>query len=138
MLKTLSFILIPILSNIPLFISHIGFHTNSPSAAAISLIRLIISSLGLNLNCSLRMMSRHFLSSATGFTTTSIRINREAETKELSKAEAGKQLKEEDNLHAGAPGNKKDVSFMTRMLREVLDEARGRKGGTDDTGNKED
>ena len=68
----------------------------------------------------------------------SIRINREAETKELSKAEAGKQLKEEDNLHAGAPGNKKDVSFMTRMLREVLDEARGRKGGTDDTGNKED
>ena len=66
----------------------------------------------------------------------SIRKNREAEMKELSSVEADKTFKEKpDEIPAPVP-ERKEVSFMTRMLRDVLNEARGRKGGSDDAGNK--
>ena len=66
-----------------------------------------------------------------------IRKNREAEMAELSSAEADRIL---EDGPGGTPGSSsvegKEVSFMTRMLRDVLNEARGRKGGPDDTSSK--
>lgn len=68
----------------------------------------------------------------------SIRKNREAETKELSSIEAERTSKDKspDVTPDPSSDSKKEVSFMTRMLRDVLNEARGRKGGPDDAGDK--
>ena len=68
----------------------------------------------------------------------SIRKNREAEMRELSSTEADKALeKSPSGTPAPSTGDGKEVSFMTRMLRDVLNEARGRKGGPDDVGSNE-
>ncbi len=67
----------------------------------------------------------------------SIRENREAEMKELSCAEADRTIGEDPaGLSGPSPEEGKEVSFMTRMLRDVLDEARGRKGGPYDAGSE--
>lgn len=67
----------------------------------------------------------------------SIRKNREAEMKEISSAEADRTF-EEDPTGApdSPPDDGKEISFMTRMLRDVLNEARSRKGGHDDADSK--
>ena len=68
----------------------------------------------------------------------SIRKNREAEMKELSSAEADRALERSPSgTPSPLPGEGKEVSFMTRMLRDVLNEARGWKGGPDDAGSNE-
>ena len=65
-----------------------------------------------------------------------IRKNREAEMEELSSAAAEKTFVETSASQPdSSPESGKEVSFMTRMLRDVLNEARSRKGGMDDTGN---
>jgi hypothetical protein len=67
----------------------------------------------------------------------SIKKNREAEMEELASAEAGRTFeKAPSGANGPSPDSGKEVSFMTRMLRDVLNEARGRKGGTDDAGSK--
>ena len=67
----------------------------------------------------------------------SIRKNREAEIEELSSAEADRIFGEK-SVNTPAPSSRsgEEISFMTRMLRDVLNEARGRKGGPDDSDNK--
>jgi len=66
-----------------------------------------------------------------------IRKNREAEMAELSSAEADRILEDsQGGATVSSSVEGKEVSFMTRMLRDVLNEARGRKGGPDDTSSK--
>lgn len=68
----------------------------------------------------------------------SIRKNREAEIEELSSAEADRALGESPTgLSVPSSVDGKEVSFMTRMLRDVLNEARGRKGGPDGSAGSE-
>lgn len=67
----------------------------------------------------------------------SIKKNREAEMEELSSAEADRTFEKAPAAPpVPSPDSGKEVSFMTRMLRDVLNEARGRKGGPDGTGSE--